>query len=535
MVTTRTVILDCGASRTALGVFRRKAGRICLEQYAARVFAIQSGSEDNWLENTRAAFQSFRARERTNENVVLVLPAHAVLTKRIKTPLVAPAQRQKIIGFEAEQNIPYALADVVWDSIVVSESDRELEMLLAAAKLDLVEPLCVAAEEAGFHPRLVLPSLLGTLAGFRLAQPDRKECSLVLNLGTRSATLLVTEPGRFAGRTFSLGSSSATRPAAENQDSDPGETDTIKLPAHRTGPLDDAVAGLRARLFQEIARSVLHFHSQSQMLNPEKVYLTGEGAHLPGLSEALAEKLKIPVERLDLLRTIEIANKAAANEAVEHAATLTDLVGAAATQLRSKQPVLDLLPARRCKLASFRRRQSCLIAAALLLVTALVPPLVHFRTLMNDAKEETARIDRELGPLRERAARDQAKLLRLGEVRQQILGLQSVYDRRTRWVGLLADLQDRLVSVEDVWLEKLQVVSGAAGTPLRLLISGRMLDKANPLSKVSPETFSRVKTLLAGVAGSPFASAVEGTRFDNSQPGILKFDFVLVTSAERPL
>jgi type IV pilus assembly protein PilM len=96
-------------------------------------------------------------------------------------------------------------------------------------------------------------------------------------------------------------------------------------------------------------------------------------------------------------------------------------------------------------------------------------------------------------------------------------------------------LQERLGRVEDVWLEKLQVAPGAAGTSLRLLVSGRMLDKANPLSKVSPETFSRVKTLLASVVDSPFVGAVEAARFDNSQPGILKFDFVLVTNPQRPL
>ncbi len=535
MVSTRTVILDCGASRTALGVFRRKAGRLCLDQYAAKTFALQTGSEDNWLESTRAAFQSLRNRVKADGPVVLVLPAHAVLTKLVKTPRVEPAQREKIIRFEAEQNIPYALADVVWDSIVVSENDSEMEVLLAAAKLDLVEPLCLAAQEAGFQPKLVLPSLLGTLAGFRLAQPDRTGTSLVLNLGTRSATLLLAEPGRFAGRTFSLGSSSDIRPLTENPDGDAGKTGTDKPSDHSAGLLADATEALRTRLLQEITRSLLHFRSQSRMQDPGWVYLTGEGAHLPGLAELLAAKLKIPVDRLDLLRTIEIAKDATRNDEVEQAPTLADLIGAAATQLRPNQPVLNLLPPRQRQLVSLRQRQPWLIAAAVLVVAALLPPLIHFRSVKNEAQEKTAGIERELAPLRERAARNRAKLLRLGEVQQQIAGLLSVYDRRASWLGLLADLQERLVRVEDVWLEKLQVAPGAAGTSLRLLVSGRMLDKANPLSKVSPETFSRVKTLLASMVDSPFVGAVEAARFDNSQPGILKFDFVLVANPQRPL
>jgi len=70
---------------------------------------------------------------------------------------------------------------------------------------------------------------------------------------------------------------------------------------------------------------------------------------------------------------------------------------------------------------------------------------------------------------------------------------------------------------------------------LRLTLSGRLLDVANPVSNVSPESFDRVKKLIAGFTGSPFITAVENERFDNTQPGLLRFDFTLVVNARRPL
>jgi type IV pilus assembly protein PilM len=530
----RAIVLDCGSTRTALGVFRRKAGRLYLDRYGVETFSKPAGSQDDWLENTHTALQSLRDRVQADGPVVLVPPAHAILTKLVKAPLVEPAQREKIIRFEAGQNIPYALADVVWDSIVVNQNDREMEVLLAAAKLDLVEPLCLAAQAAGFQPALVLPPLLGTLAGFRLAHPDQTGSSLVLNLGVGSVTLLLAEPGRFAGRTFSLGSSAA-RPLGENPDGGAGEGETIK-PAD--GPADlraAATENLPTRLLQEITRSVLHFRGQDGMQNPGRVYLTGEGAQLPGLGDVLAAKLRIPVDRLDLLGTIGMGRDVTRNEVTGQALALTDLIGAAAAQLQPAQPALNLLPPRRRQLVRLRQRQPWLMAAAVLMVAALLPPLVHFHRITVEARERTAGIEREIAPWRERAARNRARLQQLEAVRRQITGLQSVHDRRARWLGLLADLQERLVQVEDVWLEKLQIAPGPAGTPLRLLVSGRMLDKANPLSKVSPETYSRVKTLLASVVDSPSVGAVEAARFDNSQPGILKFDFVIVTNPQRPL
>ena len=535
MSLSRVVILDCGASRTALGVFSRKGSRLRLDGFAIETFPTTAGSEDNWLENTRAALLALRTRGKTAGPVVLVLPAHLALTKLIKTPRVEPAKREKIIRFEAEQNIPYALTDVVWDSVVIGERDIDLEVLLAAAKLEAVEPLCAAAQAAGFEPRLILPSPLATLAGFRLVPATPTPSALVLNLGARSTTLLLAEAGRFVARTLSLGGNSITQQIAENQDCDAEEAEAIKLSDRSANLTADAMETLATRLAQEITRSVLHFRRQSDMANPARVHLTGGGARLAGLDEALAAKLKVPVDRLDVLGAVEIAGGAAENGVAEHALTLADLIGAAATQLRPGQPVLNLLPPRRRSHENLRQRQPWLIAAAVLAVAALLPPVVHLRNVTAEAQRKTAAIERELAPLRERDARNRTNLQQLGELKQQVAQLQGAYDRRASWLNLLADLQDRLVRVEDVWLEKLQVMPAAAGAPVKLVISGRMLDKTNPLSKVSPETFNRVKTLLASIVDSPFVATVEGERFDNNQPGILKFDFVLVADPQRPL
>lgn len=536
MPLSRVIAIDCGASRTALGVFSRKGSRLRLDDYAVEIFPATAGSEDNWLENTRAALVSLRAKVKAAGPVVLVLPAHLALTKLIKTPRVEPAKREKIIRFEAEQNIPYALTDVVWDSVVVGERDIDLEVLLAAAKLDAVEPLCAAVQAAGFEPRLVLPSSLATLAGFRLVHAAPAQSSLILNLGARSTTLLLAEEQRFVARSLSLGGNSITQQIAENQDCDAEEAEAIKLSDRSASLTADAMETLATRLAQEITRSVLHFRRQSDMGNPARVHLTGGGARLGGLDETLATKLKVPVDRLDVLGAVEIGSAAAKRDVAANALVLADLIGAAYTQLQPGQAVLNLLPPRLRSHENLRRRQPWLIAAAVVAAVALVPPIQHFRNLSAEARQKTAAIERDLAPLRERDARNRTNLQQLDELKQQALQLQSVYERRAGWLSLLSDLQDRLVRVEDVWLEKLSVVPATATAPAKLVVSGRMLDKTNPLSKVSVETTNRVKALLKDIDSSPYVKvAEEGQRFDNTQPGILKFDFVLVAGPERPL
>lgn len=535
MSTSRITIIDCGASRTALGVFSLNGGRLQCIHAAVELFPVQTAGEDPWLGNTAAALPSLKSGYAGTGPVVLVLPAHLTLTKQIKAPRVEPSKRGKVIRFEAEQAIPYALADVVWDSTVSGEGEAEQEVVLVAAKLDLVEQLCTVVQAAGFTPARILPSSLATLAGWRLVQPAHVQPALVLNLGARSTTLLQVEGKRFVARTLSLGGGAITQQLAENQDCDPDEAERIKLSERSTNLVADAMETQATRLAQEISRSVIHFGRQSGMANPERVFLTGGSARLAGLAELLATKLKIPVERFVALGAVTITTGALSAEAEPNPAALTDLIGAAAMELLPPQPALNLLPPGLRQRENQRRRQPWLLAAAVLAVAALVPPILHYRQVTATARVKLAAMEEAMAPLRAREARNRANLEKLAQLRTQVAGFQSVHNRRAGWLQLFTGLQERLVKVEDVWLEKLQTIPHATGVPMKLVISGRMLDKTNPLAKVSPETFTRVKELLAGIVELPSVSAVEGERFDNSQPGILKFDFVLVTDVAHPL
>ena len=71
--------------------------------------------------------------------------------------------------------------------------------------------------------------------------------------------------------------------------------------------------------------------------------------------------------------------------------------------------------------------------------------------------------------------------------------------------------------------------------PLKLTLSGRLLDVANPQSKVSVEARQRVQQLLASFTGSQFIASVENEKFDNTQNGLLRFDFTLVINPKKTL
>lgn len=530
MIPPLTVIIDCGSLRTALGVFRVTHGRLRCVAWAVESFAAPAEDEAQWLEGTRAALQALRRRHPLTGPVALVLPGHLSLIKLIQTPRAAPAQQEKILRFAAEQNLPYALRDVVWDGAVVGSHDQVHEMMFAAAKLAVIEPLCAIAEAAGFVPVLVLPSLLATQAGYRLVYPAPSPVALVLNVGDRSAAALVIGIETIAARIIPLSGNEGSQLVAEGP---AGAVGTVP-PAAATGQTTAAPPDFALRLTQEIARTLAHVSRRNEAARPGRIYLCGDGTRLNSLRQTLATRLGLPVDLLPVDGVMEFAGEPPAGASSSLA--LLDLFGAAATQLLPGQAMLNLLPPRRRQLVNFRRRQPWLLAAALLAITALIPPVWHERQLIAEARHKAVILERTLAPLRAQAARNRANLNQIAECRRQVAQFQAIAELRSTWLSLFAAMEDGLFQVEYVWLDRLVVMPPPPGAPLRLGVAGRMLNRTGSPATTGGGSAARTKALLQAMERLPGLSvAAEGRRFDHSQPDMTGFNFTLVLDPSHRL
>lgn len=500
----RITVVDCGASGVTLGAFSASDGKLCCDFLAAQ--ALPVAADENWLGAVIAALPALTEKSGNGGPVVLVLPPHAVLLKHLKTPRVDPAKLDRLVRFEVGQNMPFAIEEVVWDTVVTGEQAQEIDLLLIAAKLEVVEPLCLAARCAGLHVCRVVPAALTTRAVEQLGVPGGAERRLVLSLGTRGTTFWQIDGGRCAVRSLATGGN-------VSGGTEPGEAWSL-------------------RLAQEARRSMLHFQRQNGLEAPVLVRLAGDRERHPDLATLLSGQLSLPVEWFDATPAVRFASGIVPGVA---GPAFGDLVGAAAIQLQSAPGSVNLLPPAVRRREGLRRRRPWLIAAAVVAAAAMLPPILYFRHETAVARAELAALKAIVAPLRAREIRNRARLEEIAALTAEAARLRSLDQRRTSWMRFLGDLQERFTGVEDAWLESLQAAAPEGDAPMKLVISGRMLDRANPLAKVSPETVPRVQALLQGIADSPFVMAVEGERFDTSRPGILKFDFILVTNPACPL
>ncbi len=552
------LVIGFGVSHVACAEFATdKAGRLVLHRFAWEPHAAEATDDRTLTERNRRALAALVARGQWGDACVLAVPAHLALVKFIKIPTVGQTQREQIIRFEAAQSIPYPLEEVCWAGMAMGRDGEEEAFMIGAVKTGAMTALCDAVKAAGLTPKDAIPGALALWRAWRYGYGDNAGGSgaLVVDIGARSTQLVFAGMERCFVRTLGLGGNMITQAIATELSLDFIQAEALKrqglsgnggLPENSPERMTvaRAAAGFTQRLQSELTRALAGHARQAGANQPTQMLLTGGGALLPGLAAALGEKLSLPVKAYDALRGVEVSARARVDGVESAGPQLAILTGLAVEWLAPGARTLNLLPVALRDEAAVRQARLCWIAAMLLLIVAMLPPGWHFRARVRQAKAEAAQIERQLAPLRMLEVRNAQNLARLEMVRREVKALDDLVAAKTAWRDFFADLQNHLCEVEDVWLERLQVVSDEPARhdaqnkkppPLRLELSGRLLDARNPVSKVSPESYARVKHLLDRIAGSRFVSAVEEERFDTSKPGILRFDFTLVMKPEGSL
>ena len=78
------------------------------------------------------------------------------LTSGLSDVPVDASKVTQIIQYEAQQNVPYPINEVVWDyQLVGAGANEQIEVVLVAIKSDLLEAINAAVESARLRPNIV--------------------------------------------------------------------------------------------------------------------------------------------------------------------------------------------------------------------------------------------------------------------------------------------------------------------------------------------------------------------------------------------
>src|SRR5437899_90803 len=212
MLNTKSFLcLDFGAGSLKVAEFEpNEAGTLRLKQFGLKPLGFE-GSQEAARERVilKAIQELFSERPFSSKNINVCAPGFHVFSKFVKLPPVDTSKVTQIIQYEAQQNVPFPLEEVVWDyQILGTTPTGELEVLLVAIKADVVEGLFRTAEAAGLRVQLVDVSPAGLCNAFRYNYGDLDGCTMLLDVGAKTSNLLFFEKGKVYSRGITIGAHS---------------------------------------------------------------------------------------------------------------------------------------------------------------------------------------------------------------------------------------------------------------------------------------------------------------------------------------
>src|SRR5206468_2324216 len=389
MLNTKSFLcLDFGAGSLKIAEFEpNESGTLRLKQFGLKSLGFE-GSQDAARERVilKAIQELFVERPFGSRNINVCAPGFHVFSKFVKLPPVDTSKVTQIIQYEAQQNVPFPLEEVVWDyQILGTAPSGELEVLLVAIKADIVEGLFRVTEAAGLKLSLADVSPAALCNAFRYNYGELEDCTMLLDIGAKTSNLLFFEKGKVFSRSINLGANSITQDFVNEAKLkfDAGEKIKIEEGFVSLGGAyeepenqDQAAISKIARQFMTRLHSQLNqtrrfYRGQQGGSAPLRLFLSGGASIMPYTAQFFAEKLNVPVEYFNPLRNIQIDPSINLEELARSAHSLGEVVGLGLRNLAHCPVELNLMPESTLKWQAFNQKKPYFIATVFSLVAGI--------------------------------------------------------------------------------------------------------------------------------------------------------------------
>ncbi len=482
--------LDFGAGTLKAAEFElNEAGTLLLKRYGTRSLGLEGSQESARDTILKKAIQELFAEKGFGSRKANVCaPGFHVFSKFVKLPPVDTSKVTQIIQYEAQQNVPFPLEEVVWDyQILGTTPNGELEVLLVAIKSDVVEGLFRTAEATGLRLQLVDVSPAALCNAFRFNYGDLDGCTMLLDIGAKTSNLLFFEKGKVYSRGINIGANSITQEFAAEAKLRFNDAEKVKIAEgfvslggayeEPENPHQAAISKIArqvmTRLHIQVNQTIQFYRGQQGGAAPQRLFLAGGASIMPYTSQFFAEKLNIPVDYFNPFRNVQIDPGIDIEDLAKVAHGFGEVVGLGLRNVAQCPVELNLVPKSIRKRQQFDQKKPYFIAAVFSLVLVVFAYGWFFDRVAQVKASSLEEIKRQLEPLEAKERDLQKYESQVKSTKDQADALLEKVKWRLFWPDVLGEIRNILQSTErsveearpgfkvGVWLEKFGTASSS--------------------------------------------------------------------------
>lgn len=484
----RILAIDIGSSNLKIAEFECAPGALRMTKFDFRKLDIdpENGEDAEVIAFIRTYNEMIAENNFSARDVRITLPSKLSFQRLSKLPPI-PGSRaaiDKIVEYEARQTVPYAINDVEWgyqlirhqweDKRVETQEDgtlaevveakEEYEAMFVAVKTDRITAYTDVIEDSG---KRVISVEIAPIAIFNAGmgvQVKGTECTLMLNIGSSSSSLMIADSNRAFIRNIPIAGDTITNQISKEFNISFNEAEQMKIrygfvalggayeepDSELAATISKIARNVMTRLHGEVSRSVNVWRAQHGGSQPVQVLLSGGSSSMLYMSEFFQEKLRIPVSYLNTFSAVSIGDNVDKEKLQGVAPMCQELIGAALHSATNCPINIALLPRSIRKQYELNHRKPYFYASAGVLLGCLLLFGFGVDQLL---RGELRRVERVRGKVQEttRKSNDIASLYNgLNQAKSKMNELTGMFTARTAYGKVLNELQ-RIVP-DMMWL-----------------------------------------------------------------------------------
>jgi type IV pilus assembly protein PilM len=443
--------------------------------------------------------------------VAIAVPGQAGLVKFIKLPPVEKKRIPDIVKFEARQQIPFALEEVVWSYQQIGgdeeSGDEEFTMAevgLFAMKRDQITRAILPLTIAGIEVDIVqmTPIALYNYIQFdQLKGSGSKDSVVVIDIGADNTDLIITDGTRIWQRNVPIGGNHFTRALTKELKLTFAKAEHLKRNATKAPDpraVFTAMRGVFNDFTSEINRSIGFYSSINRTAKIRKVIGLGNGFKLPGLQKFLQQNLNHEVERVDSFARLAGDEVKSAPQFQDNLASFGVAYGLGLQGLGLGSLSTNLLPPEIERVRLIRAKKPWALAASTLIMLGLSSLFMmgDYRVLATVSTPQF------------KSAVEQAKT-----VSKRGAELKSAYEAaKSAWLGKFEEGKALIIDPKDraMWPIFLKTISGFFPDPVAEY-------RLNPDDPADQETLEKLRVHIDAIK-PVWRTDVAAEWFDNLDP-----------------
>ena len=325
-----TVGLDIGSGLIKVAVIDHAKGQPELVRVALMPLLADAIVEGEVMDTgivAEALTAALQAAGVSGTSVVTAVGGRDVIIKKLTIDRVKESQARELMRWEAEQHVPFDMESVELDFQILDPmgAGEQMQVLLVAAKRELVEARLRLLGEAGLTASAIDVDAFALHNAFELNHPEAMTGTVALvNIGHEVTNINIVEDGvPVLTRDLLVGTRRFREDLQRDRGLDAARAVGILEGTDRSEDLDAVLVSRGEEIAVGIERAAAFLASSSRSAGQVgSVFVCGGGSRAPGLIDALAARLGLPVTPASPLHALAVRDGAFEGLATDEVAPL---------------------------------------------------------------------------------------------------------------------------------------------------------------------------------------------------------------------